>query len=177
MPRNKVLIPLDGSAFSERILPVVRRYLRPEENELILFQVAEPSTDDTGALADLVADEVLHHRVVTRLSQAEMALGQHPIYASQVEDSMAVSLEDKLLPIVHELRAAGYTVSTEIGFGDPAQAIEQFVRHGGVDLVAMTTHGRTGLRRALVGSVAEHVLRHVSVPILLLHPFGKGSSV
>jgi nucleotide-binding universal stress UspA family protein len=177
MSRNQVLIPLDGSAFSERILPVVRRYLPPEENELILFQVVEPPDGGSGGLADLVADEVLHDRVVARLSPAAVTLARHPIYASQVEDSVVVNQEVALLPIAHELIAAGYTVSTEIAFGDPAPAIEQVIRQRHIDLVAMTTHGRTGLRRALVGSVAEHVLRHIPIPILLLHPFARGSSV
>jgi nucleotide-binding universal stress UspA family protein len=177
MPHNQVLIPLDGSAFSERILPVVRRYLPPTENELILFQVVEPPDGGSGGLAELVADEVLHDRVVSRLSPAEVTLAMHPIYASQIEDTVVVNQEVALQPIVHELTAAGYTVSTEIAFGDPAPAIEQVMRQRHIDLVAMTTHGRTGLSRALLGSVAEHVLRHVAIPILLLHPFERGSSV
>jgi nucleotide-binding universal stress UspA family protein len=177
MSRNQVLIPLDGSAFSERILPVVRRYLPPEENELILFQVVEPPDGGTGGITSLVADEILHDEIVARLLPAEVALARHPIYASQVEDSVVANQEVALQPIVHELAAAGYTVSTEVAFGDPAPAIEQVIRQRRIDLVAMTTHGRTGLSRALLGSVAEHVLRHVVIPILLLHPFERGSSV
>jgi nucleotide-binding universal stress UspA family protein len=55
--------------------------------------------------------------------------------------------------------------------------IEQAIRYHHIDLVAMTTHGRTGLRRVLLGSVAEHVLRHITVPVLLLHPVEKGFSM
>ena len=42
MPKNKVVILLDGSEFRERILPAVQRFLRPAENELILFRVSDP---------------------------------------------------------------------------------------------------------------------------------------
>jgi nucleotide-binding universal stress UspA family protein len=177
MSRNRVLIPLDGSSFSERILPAVRRYLQPAENELILLQVAEPPDGGTGAISDLVADDVLQDRIVPRLSPAQMEAARHPTYTSQIEDSMAANLEAKLSPIVSELRDNGYTVSTLVEFGDPAPVIEQAIGYHHIDLVAMTTHGRTGLGRALLGSVTEHVLRHVSVPLLLLHPFDKGSSV
>jgi nucleotide-binding universal stress UspA family protein len=177
MSRNRVLIPLDGSSFSERILPIVRRFLQPAENELILFQVTEPPDGGTGAISDLVADDVMQDRIIPRLSPAQMEMAQHPTYTSQVEDSVAVDLEAKLSPLVTELRNNGYAVSTLVEFGDPAPGIEQAIRDHHIDLVAMTTHGRTGLRRALLGSVAEHVLRHASVPLLLLHPFDNGSSV
>lgn len=177
MSRNRVLIPLDGSSFSERILPTVRRYLQPADNELILLQVAEPADGGTGAIAGLVADDVLQDRIVPRLSPAQIEAASHPTYTSQIEDSMVANLEAKLSPLVNELRDHGYTVSTLVEFGDPAPVIEQAIRYHHIDLVAMTTHGRTGLRRTLLGSVAEHVLRHVAVPLLLLHPFDKGRSV
>lgn len=176
MPRNKVLIPLDGSAFSERILPVVRRYLRPEENELILFLAMESPDGGTGGIGDLVATHALHNHALSRLSATQLDQAMHPIYTSQVEDNVAVYQELKLLPIVNELRADGYTVTTEVSFGAPAQAIEQYIRYHPIDLVAMTTHGRTGLQRVLAGSVADYILRHVAVPMLLLHPFENGSS-
>jgi nucleotide-binding universal stress UspA family protein len=171
MLRNQVLVLLDGSGFSERILPVIRRFLRPEENELTLFLVGKPPSGDTSAIADLVADEGLGDQRAISLSQSADIQGKYPLYTSQVEDLLAANLEEQLLPAANELRAAGYTVSTQISFGSPAQEIEEYIRYGNFHLVAMTTHGRTGLRRALLGSVAEHVLRHISVPVLLLHPF------
>lgn len=170
MTRNRVLIPLDGSAFSETILPVVRRYLRPEENELILYQVVEPPDGGSGGIADLVADRGLHNGTLFRLSSAEVEQAMHPIYASQVEDGLVAEQEARLLPTATQLRADGYTVSTEIGLGDPARTIEKYIRYHNIDLVAMTTHGRTGLQRTLTGTVAGHMLRHLAVPILLLHP-------
>ena len=148
MPCNKVLIPLDGTAFSERILPVVRRHLLPAQNELILYLVTEYPAGGDGGVADLVANNALHDEIVSRLSPAELDFALHPIYTSQVEEGVALDLELKLMPLADELRADGYSVSTEVSFGDPKQAIDEFIRYRGIDLVAMTTHGRTGLRRA-----------------------------
>lgn len=171
MLRNQVLILLDGSGFSERILPVVRRFLRPEENELTLFLVGKPPAGDKSAVTGLIADQEQHDREAIYLAQVEDTQEKYPLYTSQIEDLLAANLEEKLLPAANELRSAGYTVSTQISFGAPAQEIAEYIRYGNFHLVAMTTHGRTGLRRALLGSVAEHVLRHISVPVLLLHPF------
>jgi nucleotide-binding universal stress UspA family protein len=55
-------------------------------------------------------------------------------------------------------------------FGDPAQVICRFAEEEGIDLVVMATHGRTGLRHILLGSVAERVVRHSSVPVLTVKP-------
>ena len=55
-------------------------------------------------------------------------------------------------------------------FGDPAGVIANFVKAAHVDLVAMATHGRTGIRQFALGSVAEQVLRIVDVPVLLVRP-------
>jgi nucleotide-binding universal stress UspA family protein len=58
-------------------------------------------------------------------------------------------------------------VTPIVSFGDPAKEIEYIVEKQNVDMVAMTTHGRTGLARILHGSVAQHVLNHVEIPVLL----------
>ncbi len=56
--------------------------------------------------------------------------------------------------------------------GSPAQEIISFSRKGGFDMIVMGTHGRTGLRRVLMGSVAEAVVRRAQCPVLTIHlPF------
>lgn len=68
------------------------------------------------------------------------------------------------------LRAQGVTALAEIRFGDPAQAILREIREGSYDLVAMSTHGRTGLGRLLFGSVALRVVQGSTSPLLLFRP-------
>jgi len=56
--------------------------------------------------------------------------------------------------------------------GSPAQEILSFSKKGGFDMIVMGTHGRTGLRRVLMGSVAESVVRRAQCPVLTIHlPF------
>ncbi|MER3439416.1 MAG: hypothetical protein C4346_18505, partial [Chloroflexota bacterium] len=72
--------------------------------------------------------------------------------------------------VAHPLIERGYHVTTEVRPGRPAEAIVQAATELGVDLIAMTTHGRSGWHRFLMGSVAECVLRISPVPLFLIRP-------
>jgi nucleotide-binding universal stress UspA family protein len=63
-------------------------------------------------------------------------------------------------------------VRTEKSIGAPAHEIVEVAHQGGYDLVILGTHGRTGLRHAIVGSVAERVVRRAACPVLTIHPQG-----
>jgi nucleotide-binding universal stress UspA family protein len=63
-------------------------------------------------------------------------------------------------------------VRTEILEGHPGTAIVEAARTTGADVIVMATHGRSGLGRALLGSVADHVVRHATCPVLLVRPEG-----
>ena len=67
-----------------------------------------------------------------------------------------------------ELRAAGFAVETCLLTGDPARELVKLIREEQVDLVAMATHGHTGVADVIHGSTASHVRHHVDVPVLLL---------
>jgi nucleotide-binding universal stress UspA family protein len=90
------------------------------------------------------------------------------IYAEQVATSLEASFKASIQPYVRSLEQDGYQVKTAVLFGDPATQIEHFIEKEQIDLVVMATHGRTGLSRVLAGSVAQHVLSHVTVPVLLV---------
>ncbi|MFA1609627.1 universal stress protein [Halobellus rubicundus] len=62
----------------------------------------------------------------------------------------------------------GLTVEEHVRAGQPARAIRKFAEENDIDLVVMGSHGRSGLSRALLGSVAEHVLRETQVPVLVV---------
>ena len=71
--------------------------------------------------------------------------------------------------------AAGATrVATVKAVGEPATEVVEFARQTLQELLVVGTHGRTGLRHALVGSVAERVVRRATCPVLTIHPEGHG---
>ena len=164
----KTLIPLDGSAFSRTIITHIKRVFRPADQEIILLRVTD-QPEGLTALPPRLMSPVWPVPMYESSREAERA--KHPIYASQVWASVSAMLEDELVPVVHDLQESGFCVSVAVRFGDPVEEIVRFVESEGMDLVAMATHGRTGLGTLVLGSVASGVLHRLKVPVVLVRPF------
>jgi nucleotide-binding universal stress UspA family protein len=146
MNTSKALIPVDGSELSLQILPHVTRFLKPQETEIVLLYVAEPPQ---------------------MVQLGEPGNPDVVIYADQEAASIKAGFVSAMGMHVRYLNHVGFNVTPVVRFGDPATEIERYIADEKVDLVAMTTHGRTGLARALMGSVAQHIVNHANVPVLL----------
>ncbi|MBI4319217.1 MAG: universal stress protein [Chloroflexi bacterium] len=144
---NRALVTLDGSELAEEVIPYAEDIARNMDCELILMRVAPPAHAvlEDGRMVSTVDAEV--DRVRTELRE----------YLEKVADVM---------------RAKGFKVRTVVQFGEPAEEIVDYARDNGVDLVAMSTHGRSGVSRWVYGSVADRVLRGASTPILLIRSTG-----
>jgi len=143
-----IMVPLDGSAFAETALPVALEIVGTT-GELILASVA-------AAPDHVERDEQGHVRAY--LDQQEEAVRRESLdYLRQVEAQLKQQRPD-----LH--------VTLEVRIGDPAPGITMAEIACGADLVVMATHGRTGIRRAVLGSVAGAVLTTGSVPVLLVSP-------
>ncbi len=90
------------------------------------------------------------------------------IFDEQAEATLTTQFRDEMLSTKQMLEEVGYEVHREVRLGSIAREIVRFIQRAGIDLVAMTTYGRTGFSKLLYGSIAEHVLQHVIIPILLL---------
>jgi universal stress protein A len=124
----------------------------------------------------------LHHAAqLARESAAELVVAHawqspmHPEYSEGIlhNELLAPRLEEQqaaLAAAKREVEALGPTrVATKLLYGVPWDAIARETREDpGYDLVVIGTHGRTGIRHVLLGSVAERVARHASCPVLLV---------
>lgn len=83
-----------------------------------------------------------------------------------------LAAQENLDAAAQQLREDGTpTVTTEVIEGSPGDEITAAAARLGCDLVVMATHGRTGILRAILGSVADHVVRHTpGIAVLLVHP-------
>jgi len=163
MARHKVLVPLDGSEFSRQVLPYVRSLLDPREFAVTLLRVAStPEGLSSPPPRPLALDGWLMGRGA--------ADHTHPIFQSQVWDGLKVELRDELEPEVNLLSQAGFRVTTVVRFGDPAEEIIDVTESEEISVVVMATHGRSGLERFVMGSVAEAVLRHLHIPVMMVRP-------
>ena len=147
MKVNHVLIPIDRSAFSLTILPSIEQFLAPAYNALIFFHVAEPP---------------LHAR---HMDEQEFAAQRQ-----RFQEALTAEVMLELQPLTDPLRAKGYAVAIETALGEPLPAIAHFVAQHQIGLLALTTHGRSGLSRVLFGSVAQQLIQQLTIPILLFHP-------
>lgn len=144
----KALVPLDGSDLSETALEPARMLAGTLGAHLLLTRIVEPTFD-----------------VV-----AHIDLGGMTFRRAASEDLGAA--EEYLRTIAEPMAPVGVQVETLIDEGDPASAIARLARQEGADLIVMATHGRTGLGRLTMGSVATGVVQHAHVPLLLIRPHG-----
>jgi len=138
---KKILIPLDHSFGTENALKIVVDLARAN-----------------GSVVRL-----LH---VTRRPAAVVVNGRVVAYADQESERLKYEAEVYLREVARRL--AGFAVEYAVRFGDAAEEIIEEARESGADLIAMATHGRTGVSRLLLGSVAEAVLRRSEVPVVLV---------
>ncbi len=140
---RSVLVPLDGSTFSEHALAWARPIARKAEAEVTL------------ALVQATLSRYPVEMAVLALDEWQKALQQRELeYLSRRSES---------------LRSDGIAVHSALLEGDVADSLIEWAE-GHADLVVMATHGRGGVERAWLGSVADSVVRHVSVPVLLVRP-------
>ena len=154
---ERILVPLDGSKLGEAALPNVEDLaikLSPgTATEIILLQV----------ISDLTYD------VLT-----DNAAAQLPYNAADLKKSKQ-AVQNYLDGIAERLRAKGITVTTMIAEGHAAEEIIKAAQQTKANLIAMSTHGRSGLRRWALGSITDKVLHESAVPVLTVQakPPGK----
>lgn len=138
MKLNKILVPLDGSALAEVALPKAVELAQASGAELLLLRAA----------------------------QAQILLGVDP---TEAQVKMVREAEAYLALMAERVTTVGVKdVKRSVWYGPAAHAIVEAARMHKADLIVMTTHGRSGFGRLVLGSVAESVLRGTTTPILLL---------
>lgn len=156
-----VLVALDGSAFSRSVLSAVESLFDPDSVRLTLLRVGETPRP---------VGQVPIRRGALSPEVEAPPTEDAQVWPSQEWESARQRLKDDVMPDASRLEREGWTVEVATSFGEPAEEIVAWCDDHRPDLVAMATHGRSGLSRALVGSVAERALRHLSVPVLMLRP-------
>jgi nucleotide-binding universal stress UspA family protein len=139
---KRTIVPLDGSPVAETVLPFIIEIAGPLDMEVVLLRVVQP-----------VPPMVIE--------------GSHHVVVEDVE-ARQTDAEEYLAPLAVELRNRGVRVEAQVRRGQPADEIIAAARATRADLIAMSTHGRSGLGRLVFGSVAEAVLRQAGIPVFLL---------
>jgi nucleotide-binding universal stress UspA family protein len=150
---KKILVCLDGSELAEKVLLYAEEQAERFDSELVLFMsVSEPVfiTPGVPGIPGFPVDTMNRENLIyTEKNAAD-------IYLRSVADKI---LSEKKIKVFFESAV-----------GTAGQAIIEYSGNHGIELIALATHGRSGLGRVILGSVADYVIRHSDLPVLLIHP-------
>jgi nucleotide-binding universal stress UspA family protein len=165
----KILVPLDGSLFGEQIIPVAHRALEETGGEVYLLRITAPTHP--------VSRGSLNYDPVSE-KQASALAGASIIERAGIHDvetrmQAGERVKEEALDYLHHVaqRFPADRVHVEVrSNSNVPNEIVKVATDLGVSFIAMATHGRTGLRHALMGSVTEAVIRAGTVPVLVFRP-------
>ncbi len=151
---NHILVALDGSELAERALPMAENLARTSNATIHLIQVISRQPE----------------------LQAARGGGQDSIPAAELERDLARKLVEARLSrgkeylegVAGQLKSAGIEAETTILEGATDENIVGYSREHGIDLAVMSTHGYGGVKRLLLGSVTDRVIRSCEVPVLVV---------
>jgi nucleotide-binding universal stress UspA family protein len=141
---QKILVPLDGSEFSERAIKMAEKIAKAFGYEMILFRVIDSPLE---------------------LSPEAEPEEERRVASAKIQEATAY-----LKGIESRIEGQGIKTRIEVGAGYPHSAILAMADKEDVEFIILSTHGHTGLARVLMGSVAEKVLHATDHPVLLVKP-------
>ncbi len=147
---EKILVPLDGSRVGEAALPVIER----------LIDKLPPEANIEVTLLGVIT--LLRHWIVVGEASAPVS------YTEEELKLIKERVTNYLQRTAESLESRGVTVKNMVSTGNAAEEILKAAGEINADLIAMSTHGRSGLRRMAFGSITDKVLRGASIPVLMV---------
>lgn len=144
---DRILVCLDGSSHSEQMVPYGTEIAKRFNSRVTLLQVLQIPSSLAAASAQ-GAENVIEEEL-RRLS----------FEAHQYLDGIAAHLKE-----------AGVEADVVVIEGTPGDAIVEYAKQSSADLIVVATHGRKNIGRLVFGSVADHVMRHTTIPVLSMMP-------
>ncbi|MGH2532840.1 MAG: universal stress protein [Thermomicrobiales bacterium] len=143
---RRLVVPYDGSELAAEAIPVAQRLATRLGVEVHLLQAVNPAA--------------------ITMPYPSMEAAYSAELLAELDQQLEQEAQTSLAEVARPLAEAGVKVTTAVVVGDPAGAIEEATTDG--DLIVMTSHGRSGVRRWLLGSVAEKLVRGGSAPVVLV---------
>jgi len=140
----KILIGVDESPFSKRAIDFLKSMHWPEGTKVVVFSAAQiPVTVWAEAYGAMVPDATYTEHEVRRHEEFTQATAK-------------------------DLAAYGFTTESKVVTGDPRVEIIDMAEKEKVDLIVVGSHGRTGLAKLMLGSVASHVVAHAPCSVMVV---------
>ena len=149
---KRVLICLDGSELAEQILPYVKEQAKSFKSEVVLLHVTPEAVIVPPGIPGAPG-----YPIQTGAMVKEM--GEEMIKAQEYLDRIALSFQD-----------VGLKTKRVVLEGAAGESIVKYAGEHKIGLIAIATHGRSGVGRAILGSVADFVIRESGLPVLMIRP-------
>ncbi|MEP7285444.1 MAG: universal stress protein [Chloroflexota bacterium] len=156
MNYQNILVTLDGSELAELALQHVPRIANPGAQVHVLSVLTTDFVDEMASVGTMTA-----------LTVAPMTAPAMQRSSRQPDPELVYERESYLLKAANSLQQQGYNVTTQVLYGNVVNNIVS-VAADGYDVLVMATHGRSGLSRLVMGSIAEAVLHKAECPVLLI---------
>lgn len=145
---NKILAPLDGSELAECSLRHIEELAQGcGTKEVIVFGVVEPyGPGGTSTIKATLGDEFIH----------------------KAQQNVKTWMSDYLDKIVSRLKQKGINAGVFMTEGDAAEEILNYTKENNIDLIVMSTHGRSGISKFAFGSVTDKVVHHSAIPVMMV---------
>jgi nucleotide-binding universal stress UspA family protein len=152
-----ILLPLDGSEIAEKAVEHAQKLVNPGGEITLLVAVDAP--------------EYINYSIYGTQPIAPTVVSPQTAFDYQaLTDEMVAQSNTYLERIAQDLQSSGYKVQRMVELGSAADLIVDTAEKLGVDAIVMSTHGRSGLSRWLLGSVTSKVLGHASCPVYVIPP-------
>ena len=151
---NKIMVPLDGSDLAECVMPHAEAVISGfKSTEVVLVRVVNPLRLPVSVPA-----------------QSNMGFTEKD--RQQLEENRKKAANDYLEKMAGSLNIPGTVFSYAVLEGNPANMLAEYATKNAVDLIVIASHGRSGVSRWVMGSVAERVIRTVCVPVMMVRAPG-----
>jgi nucleotide-binding universal stress UspA family protein len=151
---KKIMVPLDGSELAECVLPHVETIARGcQISTVVLARVVDPGLPPSSLVPD----------------------GEFGLLKTdwdQLKKSRRTIAEDYLKELKSRLNYNGAKVESKVLVGSVSETLADYATKNNVDLILIASHGRSGITRWVMGSVADRVLRSACVPVLMIRAPG-----
>lgn len=147
---KKILVPLDGSTLAECVLPHVESISKGCGVQNVIFlRAVEPFNVPAEARIHFTAEDL-----------------------KRFDAEAKASADDYLKKLAKRVKYDGANVKTEVIMAKAAEGIAEYATKNDIELIIIATHGRSGVSRWVMGSVADRVLRSACVPVLMVRAPG-----
>ncbi len=147
---KKIMVPLDGSELAECVLPHVETFIKKYHAiDVVFVRVVEPIH--------------LYFHGESYFNREEL---------EETESDRKALAQDYLNQVMNRLADDGTKLHSKVLIGRAAESLADYVKKNNIDLIIMATHGRSGISRWVIGSIADKVLRSSNIPVLMVRAPG-----